>query len=169
MGLETIALASLAVAAAGGVASYTQQRKASRNQQRAADEQQKVQNEQRAAQAQQAAAERRRQVREARVRRAQIIASAENTGTSGSSGAMGALSNISTNLGANIGVNVGSIAAAGRVSGFNQNALNFQSAAAQNQQNASLFGQVSNFGTSIFQQSGGFSTIFPNTFAKVKQ
>lgn len=56
--------------------------------------------------------DRRRQVREARIRRAQIEQSSVNSGVGGSSGEGGAVSTISSNLGANLGT-IGSNVRAG--------------------------------------------------------
>lgn len=154
-----IAGAALAVSAVGGYASYQQGRAAQQNARRSANEQRKSQEEVRAQNMQRAADERRQQAREERVRRARIEQSAENSGTSGSSGELGALGALSTNFSVNQGTNIGAQASAQRQSIFNTAAAGYQSAAQQNQFNSQVWGQVSSFGGSIFQQAGGFNTL----------
>lgn len=153
-----IAAASLAVGVGGAYMSYRQQRAASRAQQEALDQQKLIQGEQQAANAEASAAERRQQVREARIRRAQILQSAANTGTAQSSGEFGALSSISTQLNTNMGSNSSQINRANRVSGISQNIANLQSSAAQSSMNAGVFNTLSNLGSSIFSSAGGWNT-----------
>jgi hypothetical protein len=152
-----IGIASLAVAAGGAYMSYQQQREAARNQRRAADEQRKINAQTQARQAQDAARERRQQIREERVRRARILQSSENMGVSNSSGQIGAVGALSTNLSSNIGDNLGALQTARTISGHSQRQADFTSAANQNMANANLWGQASSFGSSIFNQVGGFS------------
>lgn len=95
MGLETIALASLAVGAASTIAQTVQARKAARAQREA----QAVSS---ASQQIQDRVARRRAVREARVRQAAIQQSAVASGGVGSSGAAGATSALQSNLGAGV-------------------------------------------------------------------
>lgn len=103
----------------------------------AANERKQVQGEQNALNAQKQAQERRAQVREERVRRGKILQSAENTGASDSSGALGAVGALSTNLSSNLGANLGMAAAGQRIGEYAQNAADFDLAA----QNASLQAQ----------------------------
>jgi hypothetical protein len=84
-----VALISTGVSIQQGRQSAKAQRKASDAQQRIADAQ--------------TAREKRGQVREARIRRAEVISQAEATGASGSSGEMGATSSIQSQLGSNLG------------------------------------------------------------------
>lgn len=151
-----IAAASLAVGVAGGYMQYQQQRKANARAEDAADAQRKAQSEQKAQNAQRAAMEQRQQIREERVRRAQILQQAENTGTTGSSGVLGATSNLSTNLSSNLGQNQALFSSAGRISDFNQQAADAQTGMLQAQNQGQMWGQVSSFGKSIFSQAGGF-------------
>src|SRR5690606_1636712 len=94
---------------------------------------------------------------EERVRRARILQSAENTGVEGSSGEIGALGALSTNLGANLGFNASRLASSNRISAASQAAADYTSDANQNLANANMWGQVSNFGSSIFNTAGGFN------------
>jgi hypothetical protein len=119
------------------------QKEANRN---AAEEGRKIQGEQKAINAQKQAEERRKMVREERVRAARLEQVSANTGTTGSSGEAGALSGMGTQLGANIGVNLGLAAAGERISGYAQNAADFQLAsqqAAMKAQEWRMFGETS--------------------------
>lgn len=155
-----VTVAAVAVAAGGAYMSYQQQRAAARNQRKAAEEQRKANAAQEARQAQEAARERRQQLREERVRRARILQSSENLGVSGSSGELGAIGALATNLSSNIGDNIGALNTARTISRHNQRAADYQSAAAQNMANASLWGQVSSFGSSMFNAAGGTNSLF---------
>jgi hypothetical protein len=84
------------IAAVGAAASIHQGRQAAKAQRKAGAAQQRIADAQ-------TARERRGQVREARIRRAEVISQAEATGASGSSGAMGATSSIQSQLGSNLG------------------------------------------------------------------
>lgn len=149
-----------AVAAVGGtVASMDAQRRQGRAADRAADEQEKIQREQEAQNAKAAADERRSQMREERVRRARVMQASANTGVAGSSGEIGALGALATNLNTNIGANLGMLQSAQNISGYSQNAANFMGQANQAGANASLWNQVSGIGSSIFQAGGGFNTL----------
>lgn len=103
------------------------------------------------------AEERRKQIREARVRRARILQSSENTGAEGSSGELGALGNLSTAFSGALGESVGSKASGERMSGFLQDQAdaNFKF----NQASSDMNGAQSqmNLGMSIFNAGGGFS------------
>lgn len=145
MGLEvaTIAMIAGGIAAAGTAVSIYGANKSRQAQEHAADVQ-------RAQNASDAAIERRRQIREERIKRAQIIQAGENTGTADSSGMAGALGSLSTNLSTNIGSNLGSIRNANQISIFEQKAAD---AAYVSQ----VGGQVADLSMSIFNlsQSGG--------------
>jgi len=155
-----VAVAGLAVAAGGAYMSYRQQREAARNQRRAQEEQRKMNAIQEARQAQEAARERRAQIREERVRRARILQASSNLGVGESSGELGATGALATNLGSGIGHNVGVLDMASRMSAHSQRQADFLSAAAQNQARSSMWGQASSFGSQIFNQAGGFNSIF---------
>lgn len=126
---------------------------------RSAEEQRKAKAEQGAINAQQQAQERRNQIREERVRRAKIIQSSENTGTSYSSGELGATGGLSTQLGNNIGQNVGRAAAGERIGQFNQNAADWQLNAQNASSDAQSAGGMFQLATSAFSSAGGFGTL----------
>lgn len=154
-----IAAASLTVGAASAVSAYEGRKDAKEAARRSADEQRKVQAEQKALNAQQAAQERRNQIREERVRRARILQSSENTGADGSSGLSGALGSMSAQLGNNLGINAGRIAAGNRISTFTQNAADFNLAAQESMNKASNADTLFNLSGSIFNAAGGINTL----------
>lgn len=154
-----LAGAALAVGVGGAYMNYRQQRAASQAQEDAAEEQKKIQGEQEASNVQAHTAEVRQQVREARIRRAQVLQSSENTGTSLSSGQLGAIGSVQTQLSSNIGQNVGAMDRAGRISASSQRVADLQSSAARSQMMGSIYGGVSNLGSSLFSQMGGFKTL----------
>lgn len=78
-----------------------------------------------ASQQNEAAASRRKAIREARIRRAMILQSSENTGSGSSSGALGAASVIGTNLGSNNAQSLGQTAAATGINARTQRAANY--------------------------------------------
>ena len=81
-------------------------------------------------------------------------------GVAGSSGEMGAVGALATNLSSNIGHNIGALDSSRQISRHNQRAADYQSAASQNMANASLWGQVSSFGGSMFSAAGGANSLF---------
>jgi len=85
---------------------------------------------------------RRQQIREERVRRASIMQSSENTGVAASSGELGSLSA----LGSQVGGNVSSInqqqSSANAITGYNQSAANLDYRAGQTQQIGNFAGTV---------------------------
>lgn len=149
MGIEVIiAAASLGV----GVASMDASRQAAKRQERA---QRRVQSEQRAGNAAEQARERRQQVREERVKRARILQASQNTGVSGSTGEVGAVSGLSTQLDTNLGMNIGRAQRGDAISIFSQQAAE-AGTSAQNLANLSQFfiGNAQTFGNiggSIFK------------------
>lgn len=156
---SVVAIAGLALAAAGTAMSYSQQRRAAANQARAEEEQRKAQQEESASRASQAAAERRQQIRDQRIRRGQIEQAAANTGTQDSSGEGGALGSLSTQLSANLGMNEAGFQRGQRISVFNQNAANAMGDARVNQARAGMFQQVSQLGGAMFSAGGGMNSI----------
>lgn len=110
-----LAIAALVVAAGSAYVSYKQNQKSARFQRQAAATSQAEQRAQQQAQT-------RQQVRQERVRRAQIIQGAMNTGVTGSSGSLGAQSS----LGSMIENNLANLGRGGNssnaISGFNQQA-----------------------------------------------
>lgn len=142
------AISSIIGAAALGTMAYSAY---AGNQSRkdAAGAQGRAQRETNAQKATEAANERRKLVREERVRRARILQSGINTGTDGSSGEAGALGSLSTQLNSNLGFNAGTLARAGNISVFNQQAFDAG-------QDAAKFDQLYSMSSSIFQANGGF-------------
>lgn len=161
-----LAGASLALAAGGAYMNYRQQRAVSKAQEDASEEAKKIQDEQEAANTQAHIAEVRQQVREARIRQAQILQSAENTGSSQSSGELGAIGSVGTQLRNNVGTNLGAMDRAGRITASNRRIADLQSSAAQYQMMGGIYGGLSNLGGSLFQQAGGWGTLknaFPSS------
>jgi len=93
---------------------------------------------------------RRQKVREARIRRAQIIAASENTGTTGSSGQVGAVGALSSNLAGLVSSSLGESKANRAINSNLQRAADFTSA-------GNAFGAWTN---TIQAGIGGFQTIF---------
>lgn len=146
MGLDPVTLGYIAVAVTGTatVAQGVQQHEA-------AVAGRDAQKEQMALNASRAAQERRQQIREERVRRARVLQASENTGTTESSGQMGAVGNLATQLQTNIGFNLAQIRGAERISGFQQEAQDAMD-------EANMWRQVQQLGGSIFQAAGGFGS-----------
>lgn len=92
-------------------------------------------------------------VREARIRRGALEASAARTGVSATSGRLGAEAAIGTGLSSNLAYSAEQQGLAGQVSEANIAAAGYQSQAA-------TFGAIGGVGATIFQQAGGFKTIF---------
>ena len=151
MGMDPVTI-GLIISAVGTAASIdaSQDAKSAAKQSRAAQE--KVASEQRAQNASQAAQERRQQIRDERVRRARIIQSSVNTGTSDSSGEIGAISSLSTQLASGIGSNLGRLQGAENISLFSQQEADarFNIAKADNQ------GRI---GGTLVNQSGNLAQI----------
>ena len=146
MGVETIAIAALAVSSASTVYSIAEQRKAGMAQQEGQD----------IATAQQKSvdlANKRQQLREERIRRAQIEQASANQGVGGSSGEAGAVSALGAQVGANVAsINQGQMAAEG-ISGA-------MSKAAGATQRAQVAQGVASLSGTVFSGAGGFNSIF---------
>ena len=95
----------------------------------AAQEQRKAIREEQSMSAARAAQEKRRMIREERIKKARVLATSQASGTVGSSGETGAVSALSTALGANMAFNAGMLDSAKSISQFNWNASLFQSEA----------------------------------------
>lgn len=160
MGLEVI---GAVIAVVGTVSSVVAQQDAKSNAKKSAEQQRRAQAEQRAVQARQAAEERRKQVREERVRRAKILQSSENTGVSGSSGEVGALGSLSTQLASNIGSNLGAARSGELISGFNQSAADFNFNATKSMQEAGQWSQLAGIGGNIFDAAGSTASTKQST------
>lgn len=120
MGVEVaIAVVALAVA---GAATYSANRQAKK----AAEAQREASNINQASDRNKEADARRQQIREQRIRVAQVEQSAQNTGVSSSSGELGSLSALTTNAGANLASMSGQGLANQGIAQQNQNALNAQ-------------------------------------------
>lgn len=135
MGVEAL----VALAVVGTVSSIQQQ-------QQARKEQKKARNEQEAMNAERAASERRQQIREERIKRAQIEQASANTGTMDSAGALGSVGGLGSTLASNLGFNLSQITHAGNISAFNQSA-------ADKVGRAQLYGQLGSLamtGASLF-------------------
>lgn len=122
----------------------------------AAKAQKKARNEEKARNTAQQMAERRQQVREERIKRARVMQASENTGTAGSSGELGAVSSIGTQLGANLGFNQSMIESGNRIGGYAQQAANAQS-------NASVFNSLAGMSGSVGSIFGSSPTV-PDQF-----
>lgn len=129
-----LAIGSLVVSAGAAYASYQQGQKAQRAQRNArqvaiaentARQQQDIRN----------------QVRQERVRRAQILQASQNSGVAESSGAIGGVSA----LGTQVGVNIGS---SSRINNSNTAIGAFQQAASDATQRASMFAQINGLASS---------------------
>jgi len=97
--------------------------------------------------------ERVKAIREARIRRGRIEATSALTGTAGSAGAIVALASTGAQLTGGLGFSAEQQGLAGQISAANIAGADLQSQAA-------TFGAIGGVGTSIFQQAGGFKTIF---------
>ena len=139
--------AALIIAAVGTAASIQQSSAARQDQKKARDAQNAARGEQQAQQNAEAAQARRQQMREARIKRAQVLQASENTGTEGSSGEIGAVGSINTQLGSNIGLSQGNIERSQRIGGFGQEASNFMADAQTHANRAQMIGQVTIFAT----------------------
>lgn len=102
---------------------------------------------------------RRQEIRAERIRRAQIVNTSEQTGTSQTSGFSGALGSLSSQLNSSLGFS-------GQQSAFNrsistslQNATNFNFAASQKQDSAGFYGNLAGTSFNVFNSLGGFGKI----------
>lgn len=141
-----MAITGAIVAVAGTAYSITQSNAAAKKQERAQEIQQSQQiSEQRTAN--------QRAERERRIRAARLRQSAENTGTSTSSGVFGAIGGAQTDLASGFAFGSQRAATAGSVG-------NQLAGARSNQVNSQIGQAAANLGTSIFAANGGFSDLF---------
>jgi len=158
MGLELILAGVTAVVGIFGAIGATSAASQSAALQRQAADQQKEANSISAANDQNnALTSRRQKVREARIRRAQIIAASENQGTSKSSGQVGAVGALSTNLSGMLGSSLGTAAAATGINAANQRSADFIGQANEATQRGNTIGAWTG---AIQKGIGGFSSIF---------
>lgn len=158
------------ISAVAGVVGASKQKKIAKRQARAAEAQAAAERErQRIEQVRadvSARKERQQQLREARIRRAQILSASANAGALGASTTTGAVGGINTQFGFNIGqIN--------EAQGFGQ-AISTQNELAAEQQTeinrlegksqivqaqTQLFQSIGNLGENIFQRAGGFTSL----------
>lgn len=102
------------------------------------------------------------QVREERIKRAQVLASTGNTsmGISGTSSLQGSTGSLGTQMGANIGYINQQQGFATEQSGYNQEMGAASSSIFTAQNSAAGWQQIGSLGGSLFSAGGGFSTIF---------
>ncbi len=124
-------------------------------QRQAANEQRKSRATAQAGNAAQAAAEKRRQLREERVKRARILQGSVNSGTTGSSGELGAVGNLATQMGDAVGMNLGALDRGANISRYEQDAATFLGNAQNEMQGANQWGQLAGLGMSIAGMASG--------------
>lgn len=153
-------------------ASFAQQEKANQVQQEGIETQNRLQQKQADISNQR---NRVRSIREARIKRGQIAAGAQNAGVSGSSGAIGGASSISSQLTSNLGfgdqqlqiardLGDNNVATQGALGDINVNLASIATTNSANQakaqEGAALGAAIGGLGSSIFSAGGGFKTIF---------
>jgi hypothetical protein len=164
-----IPVISLALTAFGAYQSYNQMQNAKSASKDAARNQRASQEAQNRASQVEGQRARIQQVREARIRRAQILSSTGNEGLgfSGTSGYTGGTGAVTSQAGSNIGYINQRQNQANEISAFNVAAGNAMSRANTAGASAQQWQALSGLGMSVFNQSGGFTTIFGgNTFKK---
>jgi len=151
MPIATTIMAIGAVVAAGAtVASMNEQKKAGRAQASATQTQIQMQKTK-------ATRERRTAIRANIAARSRMRNQAELTGVSGSSGAAGGISSVSSQGGANLGFG-------SQMSGLGQQFTAFSGQAAQHTSKAAMLGGLADLGGSVFSfgQAGGFDQFKPS-------
>lgn len=141
----------LGLGAIGTYASIQQSKEARRQAQEAAKRQEQIRGEQAAGNAREAAIANRQRVREERVRRAQIIAASENSGTTASSVEMGALGGMSTQAGSAAGTSQGMFMMGQRISVLQQQAADLMTDSQNKQSRSGFYGQLGSLGWNMFQ------------------
>ena len=154
MGIEVaVAVVSAAVAGASAYEQRQEQKSAAKKEKEARAVSQ-------AEKAAQQTAQTRQQVREERIRRAQILQQSQNTGVGQSSGALGSTGALQTNIGSNI-------AATSRQTASYAAIGNLQQGAADNLARASEIGAIGQFAGSAIQIGGAYaSDLFKDTPAQ---
>lgn len=148
MGTE-VAIASLVLSVVSQQVAASQQRKAGKIQRAT---QKEAQEQQSAVEKARDAASRRQQLRQERIRRAQVIQQAENVGGGDSSGVVGTTSAIQSQVGANLAFMTGQQVGADAISGTLQRGAD---ATLKAQNKALVAGQVSNISGSFFNAWAG--------------
>lgn len=158
MGLELIISGiSALVGVFGAIGQMDAANRSNAAQQQAAAAQKEANAVQAAGQENVAAESRRQRVREARIRRAQVIAASENAGTNQSSGQIGAVGALSTNLAGLLGNSLGEGATNRGINAANQRSADFMGIARQAEQDGATIGAWTN---TIQSGLGGFQSIF---------
>lgn len=147
---------ALAIAAVSAKIGYDARQDAKEANRAAAAEQKKARGEVNAVNASKQAQEKRAAIREERVRRGKILQASANTGTSASSGALGAEGGLSTQLSSNLAINAGMAAAGQRIGVYEQNAADFNLAAQEAALQAQNADSIFSTSMSMFSQTGGF-------------
>jgi len=106
----------------------------------------------------------RAQVREERIRRAQILQQSANTGVSGSSGEAGALGGLQTTIGSNLAAATRSGNAAIAITNLNQKAADIRSAGAAKVAQIGAIGSVAQAGISAY---GAYKLTVPEQTTQV--
>ena len=148
MGVETAAIVVAAVGAAATTYSVTEQQRQSK---RAAGAQKEASDIAEAQRKNEEMDQRRQQIRQQRIRAAQVEQGAANQGASDSSGELGSLSALSSNVASNLATMSGRSAAASGIYSANQRALNAQSAA----QTAGAIGQIGGLAMNLAAPKAG--------------
>lgn len=147
---------ALAIAAVSAKIGYDARQDAKEANRAAAAEQKKARGEVNAVNASKQAQEKRAAIREERVRRGKILQASANTGTSASSGVLGAEGGLSTQLSNNLAINAGMAAAGQRIGVYEQNAADFNLAAQEAALQAQNADSIFSTSMSMFSQTGGF-------------
>ena len=104
---------------------------------------------------------RRQQIREERVRRASILQSSENTGVTASSGQLGSISALGSQVGGNVSSLNRQAESANAISGYNQSAANLDYKAGQTQ-------QIGNFAGTVFGMAAPMAIKAQQDMSKAK-
>lgn len=136
MGIETAIVAAVAASVVGAAYSTVQQGRAQKDAAKAQREASDINQAQQKTQEMEA---RRQQIRQQRIRAAQVEQAAANTGTSASSGELGSLSALSTNVGSNLANMSGQALAAQGIGATNQSVAD----AMASSQRWGMIGQIS--------------------------
>lgn len=159
-----VAIAAVAVAGASAYESSQQAKAAAKKEEEAG----KVAS---AEQAAQQTAQTRAQIREERIRRAQILQSSENTGVTGSSGALGSTAALQTTVGSNLAAASRQVNSAKAITGLQQEAANLMTKSRETQAIGSFASSALGAGSSylaanealaaqtkVTQQQGGYQS-----------
>lgn len=152
MGVTTGIIGAVA-AVAGTAASVVQGNKARADARAASDKQQSAANEVQAQNAQQLAEAQRQQIRDDRVKQARVMQGATNSGADLSSGELGAVGALATNLSNNQEQSLGAAQRSQTISDLNQSAANDLFSSRQDSQLGSEFASFGQVGGSIFGAS----------------